>query len=82
MSGARIAPGSGAVNVATGVPVLDHLLQVLARAGRFDLALEIDPDDAESEVASAGTALGAGVAAKPRNGLRSKLHRAHRRDWI
>ncbi len=62
MSGARIAPGTGAANVATGVPVLDHLLGVLARAGRFDLALEIDPDDAESEVAAAGSALGAAVA--------------------
>jgi imidazoleglycerol-phosphate dehydratase len=62
VSGARIAHGSGTVNVATGVPVLDHLLGVLARSGRFDLALEIDPDDAESEVGSAGTALGAAVA--------------------
>lgn len=64
MSGARIVPGAGVVNVATGVPVLDHLLEVLARAGGFDLALEIDPDDAESEVAAAGAALGAAVAAQ------------------
>jgi imidazoleglycerol-phosphate dehydratase len=58
VSGARIAAGTGAVNVATGVPVLDHLLGELARAGRFDLALEIDPDDPEAEVDAAGTALG------------------------
>jgi len=50
MSGARISDGTGAVNVATGVPVLDHLLGELARAGGFDLTLEIDPDDAEAEV--------------------------------
>lgn len=64
MSGARLVRGSGVVNVATGVPVLDHLLGVLARAGGFDLALEIDPDDAESEVASAGSTLGRAVASQ------------------
>ena len=35
---------------------------MLAQAGRFDLALEIDPDDADSEVAAAGSALGQAVA--------------------
>jgi imidazoleglycerol-phosphate dehydratase len=62
MSGARLTRGSGDANVATGVPVLDHLLVELARAGRFDLALEIDPDDPEAEVDAAGAALGAVVA--------------------
>lgn len=62
MSGARIAEGTGAANVATGVPVLDHLLTELARAARFDLVLEIDPDDPEAEVDAAGTALGRAVA--------------------
>ena len=57
MSGARISEGTGAINVATGVPVLDHLLTELARAGGFDLTLEIEPDDAEAEVDAAGTAL-------------------------
>lgn len=61
-SGARITPGSGTVNVATGVPVLDHLLTELARAGRFDLVLEIEPDDPEAEVDAAGTALGRALA--------------------
>ena len=46
MSGARLAPGSGQANVATGVPLLDHLLAELATAGRFDLALEIEPEEA------------------------------------
>lgn len=62
MSGARLVPGEGIANVATGIPVLDHLLAELARAGRFDLALEIDPDDPEAEVDAAGAALGAVVA--------------------
>jgi len=61
MSGARISDGTGAVNVATGVPVLDHLLTELARAGGFDLTLEIEPDDPEAEVDAAGTALGRAV---------------------
>ena len=58
MSGARITHGTGAINVATGVPVLDYLLTELARAGGFDLTLEIEPDDPEAEVDAAGTALG------------------------
>lgn len=58
MSGARVVAGSGETNVATGVPVLDHLLAQLAGAGRFDLALEVDPDDPEAEVDAAGAALG------------------------
>ncbi len=58
MSGARLSRGTGATNVATGLPVLDHLLAALARAGRFDLTLEIAPDDPEAEVDGAGSALG------------------------
>jgi imidazoleglycerol-phosphate dehydratase len=58
MSGARLGVGTGIANVATGLPVLDHLLTELARAGRFDLVLEIEPDDPETEVSSAGVALG------------------------
>lgn len=61
MSGARITDGTGAINVATGVPVLDHLLTELARAGGFDLTLEIEPDDPEAEVDAAGIALGRAV---------------------
>jgi imidazoleglycerol-phosphate dehydratase len=60
---ARVEPASkGRANVQTGVPVLDHLLAELARAARFDLVLEIDPDDPEAEVDAAGTALGRAVA--------------------
>ncbi len=62
MSGARLLAGTGESNVATGLPVLDHLLALLARAGRFDLALEIDPGEPAAEVDAAGAALGAAVA--------------------
>ena len=58
MSGARLALGSGQANVATGVPLLDHLLVELATAGRFDLSLEIEPDEPVAEVDAAGAAIG------------------------
>ena len=59
---ARIAPGGGSSNVATGIPVLDHLLGLLARSGGFELALELPPGEGEAEVAAAGTALGESFA--------------------
>lgn len=52
---------AGTANVATGLPVLDHLLGLLARSGRFELALELPPGDAEAEVADAGRAFGEAV---------------------
>ncbi len=58
MSGARVVRGSGEANVATGLPVLDHLVARLARAGAFDLTLEVEPDDPGAEVDTAGRALG------------------------
>ncbi len=61
-SGARVAlEAAGDVNVATGLPVLDHLVGELARAGRFKLSLEVAPDRTESAVAAAGAALGAAL---------------------
>jgi imidazoleglycerol-phosphate dehydratase len=54
--------GSGSANVATGLPVLDHLLGLLARHASFDLALEVEPGGADEEVAAAGRALGASLA--------------------
>lgn len=54
--------GSGSVNVTTGLPVLDHLLTLLARSGGFDLALELPPGDAEQEVVEAGRSIGEAVA--------------------
>ena len=61
---ARIAPGGGRSNVATGIPVLDHLLEQLAHSGGFELALELPPGEGEgeAEVAAAGAALGESFA--------------------
>jgi imidazoleglycerol-phosphate dehydratase len=60
--------GGGVVNVVTGVPVLDHLLSLVAEFGGFDLELEVAPTGAEAEVAAAGLALG--------QALYEPLHRA------
>jgi imidazoleglycerol-phosphate dehydratase len=54
--------GTGEANVVTGLPVLDHLLSLLAAQAGFDLALEIAPGAAHSEVAAAGRALGTALA--------------------
>jgi imidazoleglycerol-phosphate dehydratase len=60
---ARVTLGGGReVNVATGVPVLDHLVGLVAQYGAFDLALEVAPTEAEAEVAAAGRALGQALA--------------------
>ena len=58
--------GSGRANVATGLPVLDHLLCLLAEYARFDLALEIAAGSAVAEVASAGRSLGESLAGELR----------------
>jgi imidazoleglycerol-phosphate dehydratase len=50
--------GSGESNVSTGLPVLDHLLALLARYGALDLELQLAPEEPEAEVALAGKALG------------------------
>ncbi|MBX5473712.1 MAG: hypothetical protein IRZ20_01695 [Thermoleophilia bacterium] len=62
-SGVRIdVRGTGSATVETGLPVLNRLLSRLAEVARFDLALEIEPSDAEAEVAAAGSALGEALA--------------------
>jgi imidazoleglycerol-phosphate dehydratase len=62
-SGIRVAlRGSGAASVDTGLPVLDRLLEQLARYARFDLTLEVEPGSAEVEVAEAGRAFGRALA--------------------
>jgi len=65
--------GSGRANVDTGVPVLDHLLTLLAERAGFDLVLEVAPEDAEAEVASAGRALGQALT----DALRVEGRRGH-----
>jgi imidazoleglycerol-phosphate dehydratase len=54
--------GRGDTNVATGVPVLDHLLTTLASYASFDLALEVEPGSPEVEIAAAARALGEALA--------------------
>ena len=51
--------GAGTGTVATGLPVLDHLLGLLAEYGGLDIALQVAPGAADEEVAAAGKALGA-----------------------
>jgi imidazoleglycerol-phosphate dehydratase len=65
--------GSGEASVVTGVPVLDHLLGLLAEYASFDLVLEIAPGEAEAEVAAAGRALGQALA----DPLRAERTRGH-----
>ena len=54
----------GAATVETGLPVLDHLVAELARAGRLRVALEVAPGSADEAVTAAGRALGRAVAAR------------------
>jgi imidazoleglycerol-phosphate dehydratase len=71
-TGVRVTvAGEGTASVATGVPVLDHLLTLLAEQGRFDLTLEVAPGAAELEAAAAGDALGRALA--------DSLHAEHAR---
>ena len=58
----RVELGEGAVNVASGLPVLDHLVGELARTARMQLTLEVAPDAVAQAVAVAGRALGEGIA--------------------
>jgi imidazoleglycerol-phosphate dehydratase len=56
---ARVALASAArVSAETGVPILDHLVELLAHYACLDLALEVEPGTAAAEVAAAGSALG------------------------
>jgi imidazoleglycerol-phosphate dehydratase len=54
----RVGGGGGDSNVETGVPVLDHLLVLLATHAGFDLALSVEPGSADVEIDAAARALG------------------------
>jgi imidazoleglycerol-phosphate dehydratase len=54
--------GAGDASIATGLPVLDHLVGLLAEHACFDLALEVEPGGADEEVTAAGRALGESLA--------------------
>jgi imidazoleglycerol-phosphate dehydratase len=61
-TGVRVEPArEGVANVATGLPVLDHLIGELALAARFKLTLEVAPGSADEAVTAAGRALGAAL---------------------
>jgi imidazoleglycerol-phosphate dehydratase len=61
-TGVRVEPArEGVANVATGLPVLDHLVGELARSARFKLSLEVAPGSTDEAVAAAGRALGAAL---------------------
>jgi imidazoleglycerol-phosphate dehydratase len=60
--------GRGDASVDSGLPVLDRLLEQLARYAQWDLALEVEPGTGEAEVAEAGTALGRALAEGLRDG--------------
>jgi imidazoleglycerol phosphate dehydratase HisB len=62
-TGVRVAlADQGAASIATGLPVLDHLLGELARTARLRISLEVAPGSADEEVAAAGRALGRALA--------------------
>jgi imidazoleglycerol-phosphate dehydratase len=50
--------GPAGGQIATGLPVLDHLLTLLSEHGGLDLALEVAPGGAGAEVVAAAHALG------------------------
>ena len=60
--------GRGETNVATGLPVLDHLLSTLAVYASFDLALEVEPGSAEVEITAAARTLGEALSEPLRAG--------------
>ena len=68
-SGIRLElQGRGVATVETGLPVLDRLVEQLARYARFDLTLEVEPGTGEAEVAEAGIALGTALGERIRAG--------------
>jgi len=70
-SGIRLElQGRGVATVETGLPVLDRLVEQLARYARFDLTLEVEPGTGEAEVAEAGIALGTALGERIRAGRR------------
>jgi len=48
--------------ISTGLPVLDHLVSLMAEYAALDLSLEVEPGAAADEVAAAGRALGEALA--------------------
>jgi imidazoleglycerol-phosphate dehydratase len=70
--------GAGTANIATGVSLLDRLLELLAEYASFDLSLEVAPGAAEAEVRAAGRAFGEALA-EP---LRAPSARGHASAFV
>ena len=49
-------------SISTGLPVLDHLISLLAEYASLELSLEVQPGATADEVAAAGRALGEALA--------------------
>jgi imidazoleglycerol-phosphate dehydratase len=62
--------GNGNAEVLTGLPVLDHLIGVLARHAGFEVQLELAPTGADAEVAAAGAVLGEALSEVLRGAVR------------
>jgi len=61
-TGVRVVLATRAeTNVATGLPVLDHLVRRLGETARLQLSLEVEPGQADEEAAAAGRGLGSGL---------------------
>jgi imidazoleglycerol-phosphate dehydratase len=54
--------GRSRSTISTGLPVLDHLIALLAEYAALDLSLEVEPGATADEVAAAGLALGEALA--------------------
>ena len=65
--------GSPRSSISTGLPVLDHLIGLLAEYASLELSLEVQPGATADEVAAAGRALGEALAPE----LRSAGVRGH-----
>ena len=50
--------------VTSGIPLLDHLLSLLAQHAGFALSLDVEPGEADAEVAAAARALGEALAGR------------------
>jgi imidazoleglycerol-phosphate dehydratase len=57
----RLALDGGEASVLTGLSVLDHLLELLARYAGFELVLEVEPGEPEAQVQAAARALGSAL---------------------
>jgi imidazoleglycerol-phosphate dehydratase len=58
----RLGLSGGDATVLTGLSVLDHLLELLARYAGFELSLEVEPGEPEAQVRAAAQALGGALA--------------------